>query len=482
MEINDQNLISLLDAANYLECKKAKDVISYYIFEKTSLKNYLFYYKLTNSLNMKSLNSYFCNILLQQYLLLEDVNCFYELNFYELSQILSCCELKISSELELFFAAINWINYRPTERRKHMSALLKLIRLHLLTHKVLNEVLKNHRYCKDSMSCKHIIDKAIKNKNSHTKTSSDIQFQNRYYSCKFETDKVMLVGGLKCFFDRQGNQEKTIKHETAKLNSFDGIDLINLKTTSKMNEQRSNCQVAAIGTRVYCFGGNDAKGKVLKSCEVYCRKTDSWNFIAPLPFDDWMYFCVCSFMNEVYLFGDDLGGNLVYDPKQNDWMTISSCNTKRNYAACTVFQGRCVVIGGTHLDGERVLTRLKSVETFDDLHNTWSLLACMQVGRLEPGVVTKRNKIFVINGYRENTCEVYDSVSEKFSFIASVDFHPNSLWRNPVIFGDDILVFTVYSTLKYDIVKDKWFKSHFQLLTNQNNHNYACIKLHDIVE
>ena len=472
----------LLDAANQLECEKAKDVISDYIFEKLNSKNYLFYYKLTNWFNMKSLNNFFCNLLLQQYLLKEDVNSFYKLNLEELCQILSCVKLQISSELELFNAAVDWINYSSKERSKHMNALLKLIRLPLLSCETLKNAIKNHKFCIDCSNCKQIVDNALKTKS--TNKASNIQFRNRHYSCEFETDQVMLVGGTK-------NSEDT-RHaivDTASLYTFDGTELMNPKKTSKMKEERGCCKVAAIGAKVYCFGGVDSSRRRLRSCEVYCRKSDCWRPTAPLPCSGDLACCVCSFMGKIYLFGDSSGGNWVYDPTEDDWEKVASCGAERNHAACAVFQGRCVVAGGASCSRHATESQaLKSVEAFDHRLDRWLFLADMQTERLDPGAVAKGNKLFVINGFCESRCEVYDSVSKKFSFIASRGFRYSlELSCHPVIFGNNIVVLSrdVFNddlVCKYDIEKNEWLESRSQLLKSKLPVNYSIVKLHNILE
>ena len=146
MGINDENLIQLLDAANYLECEKAKTTISYYIFRKLNLKNYLFYFKISKLYNLKNLTKYFFNYILQQYISNEDKNPFYELQFEDICLIFSCSELQISSELELFNAAVDWINYKPKIRTKHMNKFLKLIRLPLLSNRILNDLIKSTKF------------------------------------------------------------------------------------------------------------------------------------------------------------------------------------------------------------------------------------------------------------------------------------------------------------------------------------------------
>ena len=195
MEIKEGNLISILEAASYLGSKKAKSRISQYIYEQLNLKNYFFYYKLTKLYNLKSLKKFLSNFILQQYILNEDTSIFYELKYEDLCEILSCDELQISSELELFNAAVDWINYNQVERSKHMKTFLKLTRLPLLTTKILRDIIKSNKLCKVYLECKSMVDNAIKSKKYCKDREANLQFQNRFYSCEFETKKVMFIGG-----------------------------------------------------------------------------------------------------------------------------------------------------------------------------------------------------------------------------------------------------------------------------------------------
>ena len=461
----------LLDAATYLECEKAKDIISNYIFQKLNLKNYLFYYKLTKLYHMESLRKFLCNMILQHYLVKEDLNSLYELKIQEFSELLSYSELRISSELELFNAAVDWINYKPKERSEHMNGLLKLIRLPLLSDKILTDVIKAHKLCKHCINCKSTIKKAIKNKKNCTDKTSNIQFQSRYYNCQFESNQVMMVGGITFI--------SGIKSclETASLYILDRNSLMYSMTTRKMQKQRNDCKTAVIGSKVYCFGSTKSDGKELKSCEVYCRKSDNWTSIASFPGDNIIYCCVCSFMNKIYVFGDLFCCNWVYDPTENSWKRIKNCNKMRYSASCTVFQGQCAVIGGTSNDN----LIMKSVETYDHYLDKWSFLANMQQKRYDAGVVTKGNRFYVIGGFRNHTCEVYDSISKKFTFIANTKLHASG-WLSSVILGSNIVVHTANTIHEYDIKENKWLQNDYESSVELNNFNNSCVKLHKYLE
>ena len=187
-----------------------------------------------------------------------------------------------------------------------------------------------------------------------------------------------------------------------------------VRTTNKMLKQRNYCKTAAIGSKVYCFGGYDSEIKALNTCEAYCRKSGSWYSIAPLPeyLSSTFWISICSFMNNVYVFGDLDFNNWVYDPSQNNWQKIAKMNVERTQSSCAVFQGQCVVLGGGK---DFTIKALKTVESYDHYLNKWSFLSNMHVARLCPGVLSKGNKLYVISGFdfhcsSVESCEVCDSI------------------------------------------------------------------------
>ena len=470
----------MLEAANYLECKKAKKALSHYIYDKLSLKNYYFYYELTKLYHMKSLKMTLCNFLLQQYLLKEDTLTFYKLNYQDLLAIFSSSQLSLSSELELFNAAVDWINYKKNERSKHMHKLLRLIRLPLLSDEILINVIKNHKLCKDCRKCKVVVDNAIESKTSCNSKASKLQFRNRYYSCQFEAKKFVCIGGE----DRDYNKDICV--QTCSEYEFDETSLEQVGTTSEMLKQRNWCRAAVIGKKIYCFGGKYcAFSKNLKSCEVYCRKNNSWSPIAPLPgIDDYLFFDyrVCAFMNKVYAFGDLFFGSWVYDPARDEWEKISSMNKPRFNTCCVVFQGQCVVAGGRLAGGwSNWRTTLKSVESYDHYLDKWTFLPNMNDARDFPGLVTKENKLYVIGGASRNykpfkNSEVYDSLSKTFTYLTHDLPHWVTQEAYTLIFENTIVVTICSSCYVYDIAKNEWRK--YRLPTR----SFSCVKVHKFLE
>ena len=473
-KIKEEDLIPLLETAAFLQSEKAIKIISQYMYGNLSLKNYFIYYKLTKLYRLKSLNKFLCNTLLQQHILKEDAKTFYKLSFEDLCEIFSCNELEISSELQLFNAAVDWINYNKVKRSKHMKKFLKLIRLPLLTDEIITDIIKNHKICKSCMTCQDIVVKAIKMKNKSKRKAFDLQFQNRFFSREFETCKLMIVGakfkGYSKRLYKTAAEFELVKNHIRKVG-----------TTSEMLVPRKECEVAVIGSKIYCFGGTNSDDESLISCEVYCRKTMTWSSIASLPKIVRSTFgtCVCSFMNKIYLF--EGYSNWVYDPSLNSWQEIAKVNLKRKESSCAVFQGQCTVLGGLNFGLEESRRKIfKTVETYDHYLDKWTFLPNMQIARSAPGIVAKGNKLYVIAGTNEyfnsiKASEVYDSISKQFTFIAS----NQSYWScGSFCFYLNENKIVVNNYFIYDIKSNEWSESTY---TISDMYKYSCVKLNKLI-
>ena len=82
----------------------------------------------------------------------------------------------------------------------------------------------------------------------------------------------------------------------------------------------------------------------------------------------------------------------------------------RDFAACTVFEGKIVVTGGT--DNRY---KLNSVEAYDYYENKLTYLPEMIERRYYHASVSMGNKMFVIGGEKTPSCEAFDCLSRKFT-------------------------------------------------------------------
>ena len=164
---------------------------------------------------------------------------------------------------------------------------------------------------------------------------------------------------------------------------------------------------------------------------------------------------------------------------ENNWNTISSCNVERHSAACSVFQSQCVIIGGKN--HRKKINKMKSIETYDHYLNKWLLLADMQTARIEAEAITKGNKLFVLGGFLEVKCEVYDSISKKFCYIEKF-WDAYCCLLKPIIFDNFIAVYYNGIIYKYNIIKDKWSAKDYRDLNDELRYECSFIKVYKILK
>ena len=131
--------------------------------------------------------------------------------------------------------------------------------------------------------------------------------------------------------------------------------------------------------------------------------------------------CVCTFMKELYVikigqyFGEiNTYSCLKYNLNRKKWINTAAPNEIRYFAASAVFEGKIVVSGGIEYYKKR---SKRTVEAYDHYENQWAYLPEMIKGRSDHSLVSMGNKLFVIDGWTTNSCEVFDSKSRKFSCI-----------------------------------------------------------------
>ena len=205
------------------------------------------------------------------------------------------------------------------------------------------------------------------NNSKKTKLSRDkpsVLYENRY--CTQDEFDIVVCGGKK---------EKGIPIEATKLISPNFRNSVKL---SPMLTLRYSNKAAVIGSNIYVFGGFSNWSS---SFEMYSAKTNTWKKLVPA-IKSLTDFSVCSFMKSVYVIGGfynhhyniSMLNNIqrynrkiqscCYKYDANKWTKVADLQKKRCFSACTVFEGKIVVTGGSNSNGS-----LRSVEAYDHYDN-----------------------------------------------------------------------------------------------------------------
>ena len=195
--------------------------------------------------------------------------------------------------------------------------------------------------------------------------------------------------------------------------------------------------------------------------------------------DERTKFCACSFIGNAYVLGGALQGVLnsclMFSPADCSWKEVAEMSVSRFNASCAVFEGKIVVCGG--FDNET----LNTVETYDHVAKSWINMPNMINGRSSHKSASVKNKLFLVEGDRANTCEVYDSTCKKFVLFKSPGYHspyyPVTFPDAVISIGSKIYVFHSrhYTCFIYDIENDTW--SEKQCKVSRRLLRFSCVKV-----
>ena len=276
-----------------------------------------------------------------------------------------------------------------------------------------------------------------------------VLYENRY--CNQDEFDIVICGG------RKRNNCATSKVKKLKGPEFQA----SIKLTPMLNERKSS-KTAVVGSDIYVFGGYDRFDIWLSSFELYSAERKCLTDLLP-ELNGIKHYSVCSFMKSIYVVGGFYGRdedddrdyvkNLFlsckrdcykYNTKDNKWYRVAYLQTERGNSACTVFEGKIVATGGEKLYGGTSdynrYEALKSVESYDHHENKWTFLSNLITERYNHSSLSMGNKMFVIARANFENSEVYDSVSRKFTMIASKKYNLGYDDKQAFSVKDDIFI------------------------------------------
>ena len=277
--------------------------------------------------------------------------------------------------------------------------------------------------------------------------SSSIYHTTRY--CNHKDFKLLVCGG----YNRKTSM--TCGH----VSCIDVDNLENVEAYRPMITERDFFKVVHVKGNLYVFGGYNTHYKRVMSVDKYSLTSKTWSQVAEM-YDSRRYFCICAFMDKVFVIGgfnDALKVKcsfcLEFDTNDYSWKKVAKMNEARLYAACAVYAERIVVSGGTaNRNG-----LLKTVESYDVLPNRWSSMPNMNFAKCCHSLVSVKNKLFVISIKAEN-CEVYDNIGKIFITMKSPKLNYGVVYAFSI--GNKIYVFHNESSklICYDVDKNKWLE------------------------
>jgi len=178
---------------------------------------------------------------------------------------------------------------------------------------------------------------------------------------------------------------------------------------------RSRLTVAQIGDAIYTIGGENSRGEMVDTVEVYDLQFNEWRSAAPLP-QPLANAAAAALHGRVYVAGGTLGNPTtgavrtddstisdqlwVYDADINQWQRLGQLPGALAGAALVAADDALYLLGGW--DGTAMrseLWRMTPPAELDEPLPNWELVQHMETPRAFFGAAVLDNKIYVAGGY-----------------------------------------------------------------------------------
>ena len=214
---------------------------------------------------------------------------FLHLDFNLIAKILSSSELNIHSEVEVFNAAISWLNRNSEERSKYSKQLLLKVRFHLLSEDAKIHIINRNSLLTKNNERGKPLKELLLNQKTFNSPRTDKSYKSRY--CSQSKFNIILSG---C--------RSSVVTDSKKVYRVNGSNLKNVKSLTPMMNGRRFSDAVSLKGEVYVFNGYNSSDSLVKTVEKYSPSTKTWAAVT-LIFDHRERFCVCAFMDKLFTLG-----------------------------------------------------------------------------------------------------------------------------------------------------------------------------------
>ena len=197
ISINNDNVQTILSAASIFQLEALKVACANFLVKQLAPCNCLGIHAFAQAYGCTRLAEQARKHTLLKFAEVASCEEFLQLELEQVCQLLSCDHLKVTSEEEVFDAAINWIEHNPSQRSHHTALLLRQIRLPLLPLAILADKVKCHQFVENDLECRNLLDESLISYHLLPERRSSIPPERtRPRHCHFDMGIVYAVGGL----------------------------------------------------------------------------------------------------------------------------------------------------------------------------------------------------------------------------------------------------------------------------------------------
>ena len=445
IDINNENVMNLLSAADYLQLEEVKEFCFEFLISILACDTWFAILTAATLYRNESLHHH-----LHQFLSvnLGEVSTSKDFKALSKGDLISLIENlfrdKVKEEL-VYNAIVIWTNAVNTDDRKNdFPDLLQLVQFQRISPDFCDNIVSKDQLVVENNHALKIVMQAysrmLKSSNA-TDLRTIISFGGRKTPQKcmqvFSLDEKKqlhlpdLPMPIKEFQTLKTDQFAFCMGGLSENIPSDKVRKIDVK------EQNSKWQeVASLNQSRYSFGSANFCGMLvaaggtkgpfvadtLTSVEVYLDAFDEWRCISPLNHERLGLQLVCCkgclyAIGGSYVWGEIHSSVERLSSLKSKWKFVQPMQTARSHHAAVSYNG-CIFVFG----GENANQKLKSVEKYDPVVNGWSYVSDMSVKRSRLATCVINGKIYVVGGIAAKgkpvkTIECYDPAKDSWSIV-----------------------------------------------------------------
>ncbi|XP_014396008.1 PREDICTED: kelch-like protein 18 isoform X1 [Myotis brandtii] len=342
LAIDQQNVQSLLMGASFLQLQSIKDACCTFLQERLHPKNCLGVRQFAETMMCAVLYDAANSFVHQHFVEVSVSEEFLGLPLDDVLELVSRDELNVTSEEQVFEAALAWVRYDREQRGPCLPELLSNIRLPLCRPQFLSDRVQQEDLVRCCHKCRDLVDEAKDYHLMPERRPHLPAFRTRPRCCTSIAGLIYAVGGL---------------NSAANFYAGDSLNVVEVfdplanrwEKCHPMTTARSRVGVAVVNGLLYAIGGYDGQLR-LSTVEVYNPETDTWaragsmnskrSAMGTVVLDGQIYVC------GGYDGNSSLNSVETYSPETDKWTVVTPMSSSRSAAGVTVFEGRIYVSGG----------------------------------------------------------------------------------------------------------------------------------------
>ena len=234
MKSHDEKLKLCLKAKKVLLYQNLVTKISNKISETIQIENVADYYQISKLFNMSNISKLTLKYMERNFTMVVDTENFLQLDFNIVKTLLASSSLNIDTEVEVFEAAVAWLNYNFDERSKHSKDLLLKVRFPLLSEAVLKSLITPNSSLRKINNYRKIIKSLIEGRHHDFKDNLYKHKNKNYYIIRYCNQNMFDI------FTRRGLMEDNMINENgSSVQLLDGNNLKSVKPIPLYKTKRS---------------------------------------------------------------------------------------------------------------------------------------------------------------------------------------------------------------------------------------------------